>query len=100
MNAALILAIVRLAATNPLVLDTFARLIGNVGKLRNVDPVGFLEGLFDPSKGEANAAALVSAQLDALLVLADVEYLKLALTVAEADRIAATILDEPPPEGK
>jgi hypothetical protein len=94
-SGALAANILSAALANPDALKTFVELVADIAKLRTVDPVGFFHGLFDPAKAETNAAAIVSAGLDALIVEGRVEFLKLAATTAEAERVGATI--ESPP---
>lgn len=95
MNSAFAATLLGAVLANPDALKTFIELVTDIAKLRTVDPVGFFHGLFDPSKAESNAAAIVSAGLDALIIEGRVEFLKLAATTAEAERVGATI--ESPP---
>ena len=93
--APLPIEVLRAALLTPAGLEILLRLAGRVAQVRHVDPVGFFQGLFDPSKLEANAAALVSAELDVLLVQQDVELLKLEATTADAVKVSKTIAELP-----
>lgn len=79
-----------LLVLTPDVLDALTRLFATASKVKDADPKGFLAGLFDPSKAEENAAAVISAGLDAGLVAVDLEVVKLALSTAEATRVGET----------
>lgn len=85
------LSLVLAVFSQPGVIDAFTRLLSIASKVREAEPVGFLRGLFDPSKAEENAAAIVSAGLDAQLAQLSVEVIQLAITTAEADRVGRTI---------
>lgn len=91
--ASLVISIIHLVLETPELLDVFSRLAGNVSRVKDANPVGFFAGLFDPAKAEANAAALVSAGLDAGQVAVDVGVLQLALTTANAAKVGESIPD-------
>lgn len=91
-----VIALIRAALASPATVEVLGRLLTNVSRVRDVDPVGFLHSLFDPAKAEANAVALVSAGLDAQQVEVDISILRLSATTAEAVKVGESIAEAPP----